>query len=226
MADADVDGSHIRTLLLTFFFRQMKPLLDAGYLYIAQPPLYGVRRGKKIQYLPDERSMTQFLVDRATDKRTVIAKTSKRTLSGVALAKKIHTLHRYKHFVDKLHQRGYEQRLLETLLSAGLRYRKQFEASSDLNDIAAALVEEGYTAQVTKDEENGLLRLRVISEDDALIEPVWVTHEFVDGADYREILGLHKELADLQEPPFEVLYERETESVLKTKEELLAHMLT
>jgi len=226
MADADVDGSHIRTLLLTFFFRQMKPLLDAGYLYIAQPPLYGVRRGKKIQYLPDERSMTQFLVDRATDKRTVIAKTSKRTLSGVALAKKIHTLHRYKHFVDKLRQRGYEQRLLETLLSAGLRYRKQFEASSNLNDIAAALVEEGYTAQVTKDEENGLLRLRVISEDDALIEPVWVTHEFVDGADYREILGLHKELADLQEPPFEVLYERETEAVLKTKEELLAHMLT
>ena len=225
MADADVDGSHIRTLLLTFFFRQMKPLMDAGYLYIAQPPLYGVRRGNKIQYLPDERSMTQFLVDRAANKRTVIATKSKKKISGVALAKKLHTLHRYKHFIDKLGQRGYEQRLLETLMAAGLRYRKQFEGNTDLNEIAAALAAEGYSAQLSKDEEHGLLELRVASEDDALVVPVRVTHEFVDGADYREILALRKELDDLLDPPFEVLLDRDREAVLATKEELLAHML-
>ena len=160
MADADVDGSHIRTLLLTFFFRQMKPLMDAGYLYIAQPPLYGVRRGSKIQYLPDERAMTQFLVDRAADKRTVVMKQSKKSLTGAALAKKLHTLHRYMYFVDKLRQRGLEQRLLETLMVAGLRYRKQFEASAELNEIAAALVKDGFTALLSKDEEHGLLELR------------------------------------------------------------------
>ncbi len=225
MADADVDGSHIRTLLLTFFFRQMKPLMDAGHLYIAQPPLYGVRRGNKVQYLPDERAMTQFLVDRAADKRTVVAKKAKKKLTGTTLAKKLQQLHRYKYFVDKLRQRGFEQRLLETLLAEGLRYRKQFESSADLNKIVAALANVGYTAQLSKDEEHGLLELRVASEDDPLLAPVRVTHEFVDGADYREILGLYKELADLHTPPFEVLQKGEQEAVLNTKEELLGHML-
>ena len=226
MADADVDGSHIRTLLLTFFFRQMKPLMDAGYLYIAQPPLYGVRRGSKIQYLPDERAMTQFLVDRAADKRTVVMKQSKKSLTGAALAKKLHTLHRYMYFVDKLRQRGLEQRLLETLMVAGLRYRKQFEASAELNEIAAALVKDGFTALLSKDEEHGLLELRVASENDALLAPVRITHEFVVGADYRELFGLYRELADFYEPPFEVLRDHDPEAVLKTKEDLLAHMLT
>ena len=225
MADADVDGSHIRTLLMTFFFRQMKPLLDAGHLYIAQPPLYGVRRGNKIRYLPDERAMTEFLVDRAADKRTVVAKKTKKKLSGAALAKKIHILHRYKYFVDKLRDRGYEQRLLETLLTAGLRYRKQFEASNELKEIAEVLAGEGYASKLSKDEEHGLIELRVASEDDPLLAPVRVMYEFVDGADYRELLGLHRELADLQEPPFEVLYGRDTEAVLQTKEELLGHLL-
>jgi DNA gyrase subunit B len=86
MTDADVDGSHIRTLLLTFFYRQMPKLIDSGHIFIAQPPLFRAKRGRSENYIKDERDLEAFLVHRAVEGRTVIwlteARSSARRWSG------------------------------------------------------------------------------------------------------------------------------------------------
>ncbi|MDA1263998.1 MAG: DNA topoisomerase (ATP-hydrolyzing) subunit B [Planctomycetota bacterium] len=94
MTDADVDGSHIRTLLLTFFFRQMPELLERGHLYIAQPPLYKVTSGKRSTYLTDERSLRQYLVDRGIGSVVVRDENAEKEWEGAALQELMHELGR------------------------------------------------------------------------------------------------------------------------------------
>src|SRR6202040_4087257 len=85
MTDADVDGSHIRTLLLTFFFRQMPQLIDNGFIYIAQPPLFRAKRGKSETYIKDERELESFLIKRSVEGRVVRIPATGREISGAEL---------------------------------------------------------------------------------------------------------------------------------------------
>src|SRR5207302_10118756 len=85
MTDADVDGSHIRTLLLTFFYRQMPAIIEHGYVYIAQPPLFRVKRGKSETYIKDERDLEAYLVKRAAEARVVRIPASNTDISGPEL---------------------------------------------------------------------------------------------------------------------------------------------
>ena len=105
MTDADVDGSHIRTLLLTFFYRQMPELINNGYIYIAQPPLFRAKRGKGETYIKDERELETFLIHRAAESRAV--KLNSREISGAPLEQLLHRLMTYRKYLRLVERRGH-----------------------------------------------------------------------------------------------------------------------
>ena len=230
MADADVDGSHIRTLLLTFFYRQMKELIERGYLYIAQPPLYSVKVGKSAKYLPDEKQKAEYLVSRFSEKRSVKFKGSKKNLGGKALKDRLNSLQRYFNRANNIKRRKrYETTLLEVLCECGLRYKKQFETATGLGDIEKALKKKGYATERTKNEEDGLYQLLVSGEGHDERPPfvgngpMLVNHEFIDGADYRDLFTLYRGIDEFNKPPFTVYNNGDKEKQLSSKEELHRH---
>ena len=115
MTDADVDGSHIRTLLLTFFYRQMPALVENGYVFIAQPPLYKVKRGKKEEYIKDEKSMFRYLMRMGTD--DVHITSNGRPVEGRELAKTLEQTTEYNSYASRFTRRlGNERPLLNAIL--------------------------------------------------------------------------------------------------------------
>src|SRR5437588_3291805 len=119
MTDADVDGSHIRTLLLTFFYRQLPSVIENGYVYIAQPPLFRAKRGKTETYIKDERELEAFLIKRAAEARVVKVPSSKREISGAELEKLLQRLIAHQKLLHLVERRGYPREIVEALLAAG-----------------------------------------------------------------------------------------------------------
>ena len=121
MTDADVDGAHIRTLLLTFFYRQMEALIQAGNLYIAQPPLFKIKKGKKEKYLKDEKSLFQFLIDQGTEEMEVIAQgNGGGTYSGKELIKLVNDLVRYEDYFRRVVKNHIPKTILNGLVKLNL----------------------------------------------------------------------------------------------------------
>jgi len=116
MTDADVDGSHIRTLLLTFFYRQMPELIERGHLYVAQPPLYRVLAGKKEWFIKDEDGLNEYLLKRISQKERVSLESGEE-ISGRKLVKLLSGVIRFYDNIDKLSRRGYSRRFVDIQLS-------------------------------------------------------------------------------------------------------------
>jgi len=142
MTDADVDGSHILTLLLTFFFRQMLVLVERGHLYIAQPPLYKIKRGKKEQYLKNEAALQSYLLEEGTDNMTLTLDGGERNLRGKQIIPLLKQVTDYKAIFDKVVRKGINEELLRMFIAVNAR--SSFE---ELNDIVPFLEKiKGITA--------------------------------------------------------------------------------
>ncbi|MBI3131878.1 MAG: DNA topoisomerase (ATP-hydrolyzing) subunit B [Acidobacteria bacterium] len=138
MTDADVDGSHIRTLLLTFFYRQMPELVERGHLYIAQPPLYKVKKGKTEKYLKDERALEEFLFQKALDGWTLTLPAGSE-LKGANLVRELKKWGEMGQLYAKLDRRGYSKPLVDGLLTAGLLDADRFNSALSVAVLAKAV---------------------------------------------------------------------------------------
>ena len=137
MTDADVDGAHIRTLLLTFFFRQMPQLIEKGYLYIAQPPLYKAKKGKKENYLKDEKLLFKFLMEQGTEKLEITTQKNAHKILGAELNQLINNLYRFEECFERVVKNNIPRALLNVLI--GLNVKN--EAFSGLEQVMEIVIQ-------------------------------------------------------------------------------------
>ena len=153
MTDADVDGSHIRTLLLTFFYRQMRELVDAGYIYIAQPPLFRAKRGRSEFFIRDEREMEKWLIRRATESRVLVLPDGTQ-ITGQDLEARLEKLMAFRKYLQIVERRGLTRDVVLEVLDRGARDRTFFADADKVHALANALTTPTRSASVQPDEEH------------------------------------------------------------------------
>jgi DNA gyrase subunit B len=228
MTDADVDGSHIRTLLLTFFFRKMPQIIGGGHLYIAQPPLYKVKKGKKEIYFKDDRELDRHLLLRAVENRTVRIPAIEKEYSGEELANRLEKMVAFRRHLDRLAKRGYPLVILNEFLRVGAD--EGILANKEW--LEEALQEHGLEATVMADEENQLFKIvpGPNTNGHRWVKPIG--REFLAAAEYRALRDLYQEVEDFERPPIvvsEAAADDEAPTTgqreLASKEELIDYLL-
>lgn len=212
MTDADVDGSHIRTLLLTFFYRQMPELVEKGYLYIAQPPLYGVRRGKKVEYVKDDDALARYLIRAGTE--GLVLRGPAGELRDTALRDAAFELHKGAMVLDRMRLRSepsvvaavartgaFTQQTLmdETAILAAM---ERVSAYIDAYDPEAAPLR--YT--VEDDHEHGCKRVLVRIRNGTAGRTTTLSHTFLGGSELHEIVRVENHVRDrVGAPPWTIV---------------------
>ncbi len=217
MTDADVDGAHIRTLLLTFFFRHMNPVIEAGHLFIAQPPLFKVKKGKVEKYLMNDREFEDFFLTSWVATARVKVPGTKAPLTGEGLRELLRAVGEYRGLFAKLVKRGVPAAVLLELLRQKFRGNKRGVSHGDIAAAVktAATAVNGHDVEVRAGE-NGDPHTVVI----AGTPPLTFSTELFRAQDYTTLLELWEKVAAAAKGPTVVLGEHDTEVPVKSLEDL------
>jgi DNA gyrase subunit B len=221
MTDADVDGSHIRTLLLTFFYRQIPEVIERGHLYIAQPPLFKMSEGKSESYIKNEGSFNRFLMERAVSKGDVTVDQTGKKLTDRKLAQLLEKMVVYHDLIQRMQNKGYPVSLLLSLFEEGVRTKTVFEEKAKTAELQKKLRKKGFEVfDLIRDEEHNLFGFEVQEtqgEKDILAKVSW---DLVGSVEYRHFSQVYQEIQEIAPPPY-TLVEKGKKQTLNQVEDLL-----
>jgi DNA gyrase subunit B len=219
MTDADVDGAHIRTLLLTFFFRHMNAVIEAGHLYIAQPPLFKVKKGKVEKYLMNEREFEDFFLTAWVAGARVKVPGTKNPVTGDALLEMLRAISEYRGLFAKLTKRGVPSDVLSELLRQRFRGTKRGVGHADIAAavVAAAATVNGHNIEMRAGDNGDAQTLVVVGPP-----TVSFSTELFKSPDYVTLLELWDTLAGAAKGPTVILDEQDHETPMKSLDELWA----
>jgi DNA gyrase subunit B len=201
MTDADVDGSHIRTLLLTLFYRKMPQLIENGYLYIAQPPLYKVTTGGKELYMKDDEEFERFVMQRSLEKLKCYIRDKEIPVDR--LKGDIEDIRSIEKYLNDMERINVKKILILSLFNADIYKREDFESPDKLSALKQRLTSEGYTADVSLDREHNLYTLNI--QDNLKGHEITVDYEFCSQDDYQGHYRVYQRIAPYYEEEIRVL---------------------
>ena len=228
MTDADVDGSHIRTLLLTFFFRHMRPVIERGYLYIAQPPLYRIKKGQTEIYLKNQVAFDDHVLNLATDKLHLRrAANGNDEIHGSHLAAMVKRVQAFEHLIERLERRHNDARVLRhtvlqpaldpTILTDPEAARQLMETLSQALSGYGEILQE---ARVDWEDEDQSYRIVFITYENGLSRMTAIDNALLTSPEVRELRTITEHLGELGPPPY-VLHGNNLESTANNFDELL-----
>ncbi len=201
MTDADVDGSHIRTLLLTYFYRQMPEIIEKGYLYIAQPPLFRVGKGKNEIYLKDETAYNDFILKKICERMNLLIGPDNKLLSSHSLYLFVCSLSEYFECINKFENQGIPIDIIEILVNENVEDKSFLQDKSKVQRLRKLIEEKGYDVEAELWNEE-----RQVYEID-IKDPVYkkIGRAFIYSYEYQKCINAAKGIAEHNQGPFSII---------------------
>jgi len=233
MTDADVDGSHIRTLLLTFFFRQMPELIERGHLYIAQPPLFRVKKGKKIHYVDDETGLENYLLESGVEGVRLYSKNDGNMFAGQRLLQFTKRATHFEKILAKMERKSLDPNILSALAIEGTFNKDTLKQKEGIKQLLSSLKKHASffydyitpaNFELSEDAEHDGYSLKCTTKTNGKIKEMVIDFELLISPDMMELKKVAATLKTVGEPPF-IIEENEKKLELNTLSGVLNHII-